>query len=90
MSKLTAGTKKEFKGLLEASTDAIVVVNQEGEIVLANAHAEILFGYGHEELLDRTMEMLLPERFRGGHPAHREKFFANRRARPMGAGLELY
>ena len=51
---------------------------------------EKLFGYQREDLLGQEVEILVPERFRGRHPQHRDGFFAQPRVRPMGEGLGLY
>ncbi|MBG0568044.1 PAS domain S-box protein [Actinoplanes sp. NEAU-A11] len=78
-----------FEGLLEAAPDAIIGVTRDGTITLINAQAERLFGYQREELLGQCVDILVPERLRGGHPLKRDGYFAHPRIRPMGAGAAL-
>jgi protein-histidine pros-kinase len=80
----------KFRSLLEAAPDAMVIVDDRGNMMLVNAQTEKLFGYARSELIGRPVEMLIPERYRGQHPRHRTEFYGNPHVRPMGVGLELF
>jgi len=79
-----------FRDLLESMPDGIVIVNATGRIVLTNSQTDSKFGYERGELRGQPVELLLPERFRLGHVAHRSNYFAHSRTRSMGLDLELY
>ena len=81
LSSATGQAEGKFRQLLEAAPDAMVVVDRTGKIVLVNLQAVKIFGYRREELLGQPVEMLAPERFRGGH--------AEPRQWPVGAAQEL-
>ncbi len=83
-------THDQFRALLEAAPDAMVIADEHGTIALVNAQTEKLFGYRREELLGQPVEMLIPERYRGGHLHHRKDYGHSPRLRPMGAGKELF
>jgi PAS domain S-box-containing protein len=82
--------EEKFRLALEASPNAIVMVDQQGKIQLINAWTEKLFGYSREELIGQSAEILAPERFRNGDPIHQAAFFGVSQARPMGAGQDLF
>ena len=78
-----------FRTLLESAPDAMIIIDHDGRIAIVNGQAEQMFGYGRDELLGRPIEMLMPDRTRAGHEAHRHAFAANATLRPMGPDLDL-
>jgi len=82
--------EERFRLAVESAPSAMLMVDESGKIVLANQQAEKLFGYSKAELLNQSIEMLVPGRFRGQHPRHRSDFHEAPRSRPMGVDRELF
>src|SRR4026209_2298350 len=78
-----------YRGLLEAAPDAMVVVNQDGEIVLLNVQAEKQFGYPRDELRGQKVPNLIPEGFAERLIADDLRSTADALAQQIGTGIEL-
>jgi PAS domain S-box-containing protein len=57
----------DFENFLHVSGDAIVAAAPDGSISFWNAAAERIFGYSASEALGRSLDMIIPERFRQRH-----------------------
>jgi protein-histidine pros-kinase len=77
-------SEERFRRLLESAPDAVVIVNEEGEIVLVNDQTEMMFGYERRILLGKRVEFLLPERFHTEHTERRMEYRSAPRTRRMG------
>ena len=82
--------EKLFGLVIEAAPSGMLMINEVGTIVLINQMLEKQFGYTRGELLDQSIECLVPERFRAGHPAYRANFFSAPEPRGMGSNRDLY
>ena len=79
-----------FRLVVESAPNAMLMVDQAGQILLVNSETEKLFGYLQEALVGQSVDILVPQRFRGEHSRHREAFFDQPTARAIGAGRDLY
>jgi PAS domain S-box-containing protein len=74
---------------LEAAPDAMVVVNQSGDIVLLNRQAEKQFGYSRDELLGQQVTNIIPEGFAERLIADDLRSAEDALAQQIGTGIEL-
>lgn len=85
-----AEVASSIPALLEAAPDALVIVGEDGRILMVNGQTEELFGYHRSELVGKPVEILVPPRYAGQHPTHRNHYFKSPKRRSMGEGSKLY
>jgi len=93
---LRSGQKKlllkeaQFKTVIDATHDAVIVINQRGLVTLFNPAAEELFGWNRDEMLGGTLDVLMPEGYRMQHRQDVASFFnTGEPSEAIGRSLEL-
>jgi len=79
-----------LRAVFDSAPDAILIVDTRGLIAGANATTERIFGYQRDELIGKSIEVLIPARFRQNHPNYLQGYQAAPHTRPMGADLKLF
>ena len=90
MPESGSSSDARFQSFLEVAPDPIVIVDMYGAIAIVNRQTELIFGYTRAELIGQPVEVLVPDDVRAVHIAHRHRYAAEPRTRPMGVGLDLY
>jgi PAS domain S-box-containing protein len=83
-------SEQQFRLIVEAAPNGILLVDETGAIMMVNASVLLQFGYERKELLGKSVEMLLPGPSRLEHRQHRAGFMKAPQARSMGGGRELF
>ena len=81
---------RETQQLLDSTPDPVIIVNDKGGITFVNAQVGKTFGFDRAELLGKTLEVLVPERFHSQYRLWRTGFFSDPHVRALGIGLELH
>lgn len=79
-----------YRLLFETAAEGLLIIDQSGRILLVNQRTNEMFGYEGNELIGETMEILLPDKYRKGHVANRDKYVKTPRRRSMGIDMDLW
>jgi len=76
--------------VLDAAPVGFILIDSEGMIKHFNKYSETLFGFSKKEIINKQLEVLLPDQFREAHVALRDSFINEPWPRMMGVGRELF
>jgi two-component system sensor kinase FixL len=79
----------EFRALLDAAVDAIIVVDHHGTIEEFSRAAQQLFGYTPDEIVGRNVRELMPDPYRREHDGYMHRYMTTGEPRIIGTGREV-
>ncbi|GAA0731463.1 hypothetical protein GCM10009430_43710 [Aquimarina litoralis] len=79
-----------FDILSEAISEGVIIVDENQMIVATNSASEQIFGYEKGELTGQSLNILIPQQYRGNHGGHFQSFMKHSQKRQMGIGRDIH
>lgn len=79
-----------FETLFEAISEGVLVVNKNQQIIATNSSVEQMFGYAKEELLNSSLDILIPNQYKSQHSGHVAHYYKNSSKRQMSSENGLH
>ncbi|HEX6299584.1 MAG TPA: PAS domain S-box protein [Acidimicrobiia bacterium] len=67
MMRALSVSEQRLDAILQSASDAVVSIDASGQVVLWNPRAAEMFGHQPDEMLGKTLDAIIPERFRAAH-----------------------
>ena len=80
---------REMQALLDATVDAVILIDHQGRIESFNRSGERLFGYRADEVIGRNVNVLMTERDRDSHDAYMHRYLSTGVPHIIGVGREV-
>lgn len=83
-------SKKEvLRSILETAADAIITISEDREIQSFNSAAEKMFGYKAKDVLDKNVNVLMPDPYKTQHDTYVNNYLNGGPAKVIGKGSEV-
>ncbi|MEP7267829.1 MAG: PAS domain-containing sensor histidine kinase [Saprospiraceae bacterium] len=82
--------KQGLDAFLNYASIGIILVDKKMDILISNTYANKLFGFEKFELEGKSLDLLIPSRYKQKHLDYQYEYYKNPQSRPMGLGMELF
>jgi PAS domain S-box-containing protein len=82
-------SEERHRSVLETATDAVVSIDESGNIIFANPATTKTFGYQISEMIGQPLTMLIPEAMREVHKAGFQRYLETNQRHADWGGLQL-
>ena len=84
-----AESEARTRAILDNTVDAIVTIDETGQVMQANPATETLFGYSSTEFIGRNVSLLMPTPYKQAHDGYLRSYLETGNAKIIGIGREV-